>query len=61
MSNKKDTRRLRVIVRLEEQLSYGTKPLKINNKTTGDQVNLTEQDKLRILKEIENLKQKITY
>ena len=38
--------------RLERQLQVGTKPEKIEGKTTGNQVPLTSNDKARIEKEI---------
>ena len=38
--------------RLQRQLQVGTKPEKINGKTTGNQVSLTSNDKARIEKEI---------
>lgn len=38
--------------RLQRQLQVGTKPEKINGKTTGNQVPLTSNDKARIEKEI---------
>jgi len=38
--------------RLERQLQVGTKPEKIDGKTTGNQVPLTSNDKARIEKEI---------
>jgi len=37
---------------LQQQLQVGTKPEKINGKTTGYQVPLTSNDKARIEKEI---------
>ncbi|MFA5154144.1 MAG: hypothetical protein WC554_16460 [Clostridia bacterium] len=40
---------------LEEQLKKGTKPEKINGKTTSNVVPLTESDKKRITKEMEIL------
>ena len=40
---------------LEEQLVRGTKPEKINGKTTSKMIPLTEGDKKRINKEIETL------
>ena len=38
--------------RLQRQIQVGTKPEKINGKTTGNQVPLTSTDKARIEKEI---------
>jgi hypothetical protein len=38
--------------RLQRQLQVGTKPEKIDGKTTGNQVPLTSNDKARIEKEI---------
>lgn len=38
--------------RLQRQLQVGTKPEKINGKTTGNQVPLTSTDKARIEREI---------
>jgi len=40
---------------LEEQLKRGTKPEKINGKTTSNMVALTDTDKKRIQREIETL------
>jgi len=40
---------------LEEQLKRGTKPEKINKKTTSNMVALTDADKKRIQREIETL------
>lgn len=40
------------LARLQQQLQVGTKPEKINGKTTGNQVPLTDKDKVRIEKEI---------
>jgi len=40
---------------LEEQLKRGTKPEKINKKTTNNMVALTDTDKKRIQREIETL------
>ena len=40
---------------LEEQLKRGTKPEKINKKTTSNMVALTDTDKKRIQREIETL------
>ena len=43
---------------LEAQLKRGTKPEKINKKTTSNMVALTDADKKRIEKEIENINNK---
>ena len=43
---------------LEAQLLRGTKPEKINGKTTSNMVALTDADKKRIEKEIENINNK---
>jgi len=40
------------LARLQQQLQVGTKPEKINGRTTGNQVPLTSNDKARIEKEI---------
>ena len=40
------------LARLQQQLQVSTKPEKINGKTTGNQVPLTDKDKIRIEKEI---------
>ena len=50
-----ERRRKNAKIGLEEQLVRGTKPEKINGKTTSVQIPLTEGDKNRINKEIENL------
>lgn len=52
---KREERQLAARERLERQLQVGTKPEKINGKTTGKQVPLTDNDKVRIEKEIEIL------
>lgn len=44
---------------LEEQLKNGTKPEKVEGKTTTTMIPLTENDKKRINKEIDNLKKKL--
>lgn len=41
--------------RLEAQLKTGTKPEKINGKTTTNMVELSDDDKKRIKREIETL------
>ena len=43
---------------LEAQLKRGTKPEKINGKTTSNMVALTDADRKRIEKEIENINNK---
>jgi len=43
---------------LEEQLKRGTKPEKINGKTISNMVALTDTDKKRIQREIENIDNK---
>jgi len=43
---------------LEAQLKRGTKPEKINKKTTANMVALTDADKKRILQEIDNINNK---
>jgi hypothetical protein len=43
------------LARLQRQLQVGTKPEKIADKTTGNQVPLTDKDKVRIEREIEIL------
>lgn len=43
------------LARLQQQLQVGTKPEKIDGKTTGKQVPLTSTDKARIEREIETL------
>lgn len=49
---KKEERQANALERLQRQLQVGTKPEKINGKTTGNQVPLTSTDKARIEKEI---------
>ena len=44
---------------LEEQLKRGNKPQKVDGKTTTTMELLTEIDKKRINKEIDNLKKKL--
>jgi hypothetical protein len=48
-------RRRNALQMLEEQLKRGTKPEKINRKTTTNMVPLSEYDIKRITKEIETL------
>lgn len=49
------SRRASALGRLEEQLKRGSKPEKINGKTTANMISLTDSDKKRITKEIESL------
>lgn len=49
------SRRDRAKKMLEEQLQRGTKPEKINGKTTSKMVSLTQGDIARIKKEIESI------
>jgi len=49
------SRRERALKMLQEQLKRGTKPEKFGGKTTSNMVSLTDKDKTRINKEIENL------
>jgi len=51
-------RQLGALERLSMQLSSGVKPKKVNGKTTGDLIPLTDQDKQRITKEIRILTEK---
>ena len=55
MSVNVENRRKNANTVLEEQLKRGTKPEKVNGKTTSTMVPLTEGDKKRINKEIEIL------
>jgi len=48
-------RRASALNRLEEQLKRGTKPEKINGKTTATMISLTDGDRKRIAKELESL------
>jgi len=52
LMKKKEERQMSALARLQQQLQVGTKPEKINGKTTGNQVPLTSNDKARIEKEI---------
>ena len=52
---KVEQRQMSALVRLQQQLQVGTKPEKIEGKTTGNQVPLTSSDKARIEKEITSL------
>ena len=49
---KREERQQRALEGLQRQLQVGTKPEKIEGKTTGKQVPLTDKDKIRIEKEI---------
>lgn len=51
----KEQRQMSALARLQQQLQVGTKPEKIDGKTTGNQVPLTSTDKARIEKEITTL------
>jgi hypothetical protein len=51
----KEQRQQSALARLQQQLQVGTKPEKINGRTTGNQVPLTSTDKARIEREIETL------
>ena len=53
--NNKEQRQQSALARLQQQLQVGTKPEKIEGKTTGNQVPLTSTDKARIEREITNL------
>jgi len=55
MGVKVENRRKNVRAVLEEQLKRGTKPEKVNGKTTTKMIPLTEGDKKRITNEIETL------
>jgi len=55
MSVKVENRRKNAKAALEEQLKRGTKPEKINGKTSSTTIPLTEGDKKRIANEIEIL------
>ena len=52
---KVEQRQMSALVRLQQQLQVGTKPEKIEGKTTGNQVPLTSNDKARIEREITTL------
>jgi len=52
---KVEQRQMSALARLQQQLQVGTKPEKINGRTTGNQVPLTSNDKARIEKEITSL------
>ena len=51
----KEQRQQSALARLQQQLQVGTKPEKIEGRTTGNQVPLTSTDKARIEREIETL------
>ena len=53
--NSKEQRQHSALARLQQQLQVGTKPEKINGKTTGNQVPLSSTDKARIEREITTL------
>jgi hypothetical protein len=53
--NNKEQRQQSALARLQKQLQVGTKPEKIEGRTTGNQVPLTSTDKARIEREIESL------
>lgn len=55
MTKKVESRRSRVKTMLEEQLKRGTKPEKVNKRTTSKMIPLTAGDKERIKKDIEIL------
>ena len=55
MSIKTENRRKNARTALEEQLKRGTKPEKVNGKTTSNMIPLNGGDKKRINKEIEVL------
>ena len=54
-------RRLKVISRLEDQLSDLTKPNKVNGKTVKERIALSDKDVKRIEKELISLKLKTKY
>lgn len=53
----KQSRRTRALTMLETQLKSGVKTEKVDGKTTGNKVPLSEQDVKRIKREIDNLTQ----
>lgn len=55
----KQSRQRRVLESLEKQLKSGLRSEKIDGKTTGNKVPLTEQDVKRIKKEIEILSKSV--
>jgi hypothetical protein len=52
-------RRKNVVSRLQAQLQKGTKPLKVDGKTVPGTTQLSDKDRQRIEKEIENLSKKL--
>ena len=52
MNSKFQRRRIAAKSRLQKQLELGTKPLKVNGKTTNELVSLTDSDISRIKSEI---------
>jgi hypothetical protein len=58
MSKDIERRRNNAKAYLEAQLLKGTKPEKVNKKTTDKMIPLTDKDKARIKKEIENINNK---
>jgi hypothetical protein len=58
-SNPKNNQRLSALTSLEKQLVAGTKPAKVEGRTTRDLVPLTDSDRDRITKEIGILKSRI--
>lgn len=55
----KNNQRIVALTLLETQLAAGTKPAKVEGRTTKDLVPLTDTDRTRIKKEIETLKSRI--
>ena len=55
----KKRRQVSALEQREAQLKKGTKPEKINGRTTNKQIPLTDTDKTRIKKEIEVLEKRI--
>jgi len=55
MTTKQRSRHQNALSRLEAQLTAGTKPEKLEGKTTSNTVSLTETDTKRIKREIETL------
>lgn len=53
-------RRRSALALFDEQLKRGTKPEKVEGKTTAKMIPLTEIDKKRINKEIENINKKLS-
>jgi hypothetical protein len=52
-------RRKNTVDRLRSQLAKGTKPLKVEGRTTSSTTQLSDKDRQRIEKEIENLSKKL--